>query len=449
MAAKYLGRGLLCLLAVAIMVPVVRWAVGDHYLRKAQMARAEMANHPTPEHLRDLSGIAMQNIGWALDWDPTSPFLIRYRWQLRDDLRNLGQVSAAGLDKQRAELLLALRQTPTWDLIYQDLSILCVNSGQAGPSYAPCQPTLLTALRLNPTRAYYYELRGDVLNASLPMNAPPEPAQVEDICRNYGRALMLIRYPDHAAYLKVAGRAYDNCLGLTRDYQVLRLLNPWFEEDFVRLGSALARLDDAAWERVRVPLIADLPNGPRIHEYRALAQTLGKNGRPADGLLVVRAYLKANPDDPRGWQLMLGYLNAFPDAFGDEAVREAVREALSSSRPDPKHWSLLAGYACRLKDYAGAERLLRTVLELHPGSFEALAALGECLASSGQLEKARLALQKALTDNPGTADVWTNLAEVDRQLGNQTSAVEDVHRALKLDPNHRRARLILKKMGVY
>ena len=57
---------------------------------------------------------------------------------------------------------------------------------------------------------------------------------------------------------------------------------------------------------------------------------------------------------------------------------------------------------------------------------------GQCLSHEGHLPKALMAFEQALVQEPGWAEAWTHLADVQRDMGQTASAIAGYQRALQL-----------------
>jgi tetratricopeptide (TPR) repeat protein len=72
--------------------------------------------------------------------------------------------------------------------------------------------------------------------------------------------------------------------------------------------------------------------------------------------------------------------------------------------------------------YAQAVPALEKLSEINPKSFQILGSLGAMHAKLGNLDKARLTLERAIQINPDNPYLWHNLGNVRKELGDTSGA---------------------------
>lgn len=86
--------------------------------------------------------------------------------------------------------------------------------------------------------------------------------------------------------------------------------------------------------------------------------------------------------------------------------------------------------------YPEAERAYRAALQIDPNDPRALALLGTLAGIAGQFQLAIDLFTRALQRDPVNADLYHNIGETHRQLGDTGKALPAFNRAIELRPNH-------------
>ncbi len=87
-----------------------------------------------------------------------------------------------------------------------------------------------------------------------------------------------------------------------------------------------------------------------------------------------------------------------------------------------------------------AERAYRRCIAIASDLISAHVSLGILLKQQGRLDESRAALETALQLQPGAAEVWHNLGNLQRDLGDEAGACKSFERALDIDPEFLEAR---------
>jgi len=210
------------------------------------------------------------------------------------------------------------------------------------------------------------------------------------------------------------------------------------------------RADRAAAEFDRVALLA--PDQP--HGYVGQAEAhLARHAYAEAALLLERA--RAIAPDLQSARYLLGLAYR-----GQGRVQEAVpllQAGLGAERsylPDPWTGRTL-GYKRNLADQlrraaallqakrpADAVTLLETVLRWHPDNLDVMSNLGIAYLDSGELDKARGMLAKALSRRPDYFPALINLAACEQRAGNLAEALRRADQAVAAAPQAAQAHVI-------
>ncbi len=194
----------------------------------------------------------------------------------------------------------------------------------------------------------------------------------------------------------------------------------------LRVLSRAGEKDLAADEMER--LTQEIPSNFRAWLLRAAS--LEATGRRADAVAAVGRAEKVAPDS-------LGALLEVADAY---AVLESAGEtdrlllaALEREPESPRVWYAVATARERRKDFEGAEAAIRRVLEVDPESPQALNFLGYLYADYNRnLEEAVRLIRRALSFDPENGYIVDSLGWAYYRMGELDSARVELERALDL-----------------
>ena len=185
-----------------------------------------LVSTPGTSEFKDLALKADAQIQRSISPGPSNAVYRRARGQLDRHYQSVG-INRTDLPHlktdARAAFMATAQRSPTWDLPYVDLGRLCSEQMPLSfETYAlKCQPLFQAAAELDPTYAYPHEQWAASLAMSpeQPGGNPP-PENISRMCQEFGRALDLNWSRDSW------NRAFIACSSLTREYRLLRLLNP-------------------------------------------------------------------------------------------------------------------------------------------------------------------------------------------------------------------------------
>ncbi len=184
------------------------------------------------------------------------------------------------------------------------------------------------------------------------------------------------------------------------------------------------------------------PKNARIRYNLALAYLA--SGKLDEAVAALEEAVKAAPEEPY-YRARLGALLAVK---GDlDRAEEVLAEAV---RLDPKNslaWDYLGQVRLKKGDSAGAIAALKKAVELAPLAYpEAYFYLGQAHLERGDAKAARFYLTKAVVLASRNADYryWLGLAN--EKLGDLEGARAQYREALKLDPEHKKAKEALARL---
>jgi len=233
-------------------------------------------------------------------------------------------------------------------------------------------------------------------------------------------------------------------VGAVRSLNRALELQPGFIEAHFLLGRALQEQErsDAAIEQFSKTL--ELFPGHSA-ALAGLAVELGKEGRWGEALPLLEAAVEKDPRSVRTrFNLCLALASSGtrrPEAVG------CLRQALSL-RPDfvpalVELGRVLASQGLLVE----ASRHLKEAVRLAPASSEPHDELGRVLAARGDFRAAEEHLRQASHLLPGSADIHNQLGRVLAAQGQRLKAEAQFIEALRIAPEHSRARLNLEKLS--
>ena len=152
----------------------------------------------------------------------------------------------------------------------------------------------------------------------------------------------------------------------------------------IRLGRGLALKELQRWDDAEAELTRCLPN---LLAFDALATTLMQRGRLADAALLAQKFIKAAPQDYRGWY----FAAAAKEAFDEPGFEVDVRRSIA----------------------------------LGPQFAASRALLGKWLLKHDQVTEAAVELEQAIRWRPDLVQAHLQLAQAYRRLGRTSDAARE------------------------
>ena len=129
-----------------------------------------------------------------------------------------------------------------------------------------------------------------------------------------------------------------------------------------------------------------------------------------------------------------------------QAAAAEFQQALINDPGNPDYMANLAKARWKSGDAIGAEQLFRQALTVSPSHQPAYHGMAELMVSHGRANEAQGLLQTWAATQPYVAESHIELAWLQRQMGQQDSAAQSLHRALQVNPGHSTA---LAHLGQY
>lgn len=181
-------------------------------------------------------------------------------------------------------------------------------------------------------------------------------------------------------------------------------------------GQARSKAQALASSRAQAPAAASAagapaPAGaaPEIPAYAAAAMTLAEQGKPQQGLDIVRQRLQAAPADELAHTLEVRLLLGLQQ---NSAALNAADAALARAPGNPDFVYLRGAVEMAMHDFPAAERDFRQALRLSPRHTAAMSDLAVLLMSAGKKEEARQLLEEVLRINPRDRNAAANLEQL-------------------------------------
>ncbi|CAP43358.1 O-linked N-acetylglucosamine transferase family protein [Bordetella petrii] len=189
-------------------------------------------------------------------------------------------------------------------------------------------------------------------------------------------------------------------------------------------GAKLLTLPQAQARTRRFPL--------DLHAWKELGRNLCNVGELDQARAAVEKALELAPDDPQIW-ILLGQIETRADQ--DRKARGHFEHAISLQEKLPGAHHGLAAVLLRLNDCDGALKHIERALEYSPGQSAIKAQKSIILSRNYRYEEAGALLKELLEEDPKNAFAhWTNLGNIQRDLGKLEHAEASYRQAVELQP---------------
>ena len=229
--------------------------------------------------------------------------------------------------------------------------------------------------------------------------------------------------------------------GAVDAFQQALKINPRSTDTHNNLGNCyvVQQKGDLAEQEFRTTLRYD----PRNHDanYNLGLLLLARND-PRDAIAY---FSRVQPQDAG---VLLSLTQAYL-ASGQKEKGLALAHSLSEQAKDDAHAHLALGVLlAELKQYGDAIHELEIADALQPGTFEILYDLGRAYLRSGNDERAKEELDRALKRSPDSAEALYLLAEVYSDGGKDLDALDQLVRARKLAPRNTNVILLMARLSM-
>jgi tetratricopeptide (TPR) repeat protein len=429
-----------------LLVLVGLGAVSDVVLQRHRGQLAQLGALGSDERDEAISKVK-DNLELAAGLAPWSPHPQQAKLSLASHLAELGIDNAPNWDDLQKAFLAAARNAPTWAEAYIGVAKIYLVDRQIFESAPNLWADMLaTAERLSPTMSYVQHLWGNLLFKALPGKEPPSGDNVADICRHFGRGLALqgeiVNWP-------LINDAYSICFGLTRNLDMLKLLMPANPGLWRLWGEHLCGGSNQVWRNLR-PRIEQWLFADRRAPMSCLAFARGlSQDCMAEAVDLMMTCLRRYPQFSEGWTWLVQNLERADAALPENQLAELTQLGLSQGALNAKHITALSKALCNRGMFSLASQALEAGLGLPGRNDEVMEQVANCLAECGQAQAAMEMLGGIVARRPNAAWAWLTLGRLQMDAGQVLNGEESLSRALKLDPNNRKAIEYLKRGGVY
>jgi tetratricopeptide (TPR) repeat protein len=261
----------------------------------------------------------------------------------------------------------------------------------------------------------------------------------EEAITSFNQALKI--KPDYAQALYNKGNVFYGCEHYEEaisNYKEALQLSPEFYEAWINRGNALSYLsrdEEAIASFEKVTTTANVDTFSDLHKaWSGIGRSLGKLGRKIEAIEAYRKIFELQPSDAQAWHSVgvgLGTLEQYSEA--DAALRKAA-ELQPNDAVVAFHLGVIK---TEVGSYAEAKHFYKKAIYLNPSYVEAWDSLGlllhrKFLDYTGAINS----YNKAIELKP-EASTWFNRACALSLLGENDRAIEDLQRAIELDPKFR------------
>lgn len=188
------------------------------------------------------------------------------------------------------------------------------------------------------------------------------------------------------------------------------------------------------------------PSSARMHQL--MGDQMARQHNIPGAIREYRRALKADPLLP-GVHYELAEVLTESSSAAEKSQAESQYEAALASDPGDERSECRLGII-RLQQNAlpQAYRLFQHALQMQPADADANAGLGMVLLAQNEAAKARLFFERAEQSDPTDADVHYHLALLDRRLGDQSGAEQEMGEFKRLKSIHNQIRSTFDQMNV-
>ena len=261
------------------------------------------------------------------------------------------------------------------------------------------------------------------------VRADPNDADI----RNFLSRALITFYPDQPQMIDEAITHLTECLRLKPDDPVPL---GGFADEFFKSPKP-----PAAVERLRAMLQAR-PNSPGFHLF--LGQAADALGKMAEAEAQYRAAVKENPKDAAAFNK----LGLIAERQGKPA--DAVGYFRKSIQLNPESTAARLNLAIEVMqqgNYAQGFKELDELLKINPYDAEAHFCRAFALLSLNRTDEAITTFRQGLLYKPADAEARFGLGAALATQGKRDEARAELGEALRLNPNHERARRIVEQLG--
>ena len=217
-------------------------------------------------------------------------------------------------------------------------------------------------------------------------------------------------------------------------------LNPNSSNAHYILGNLLR--DQSKLEEAEISIRKSIELNPKDPEaHTNLGGILIKLGKSKEAELTTRKAIELNPNSPDA-HYIIG--NLLRDQGKLEEAEISIRKAIHFNPNFDKAYLILGIILWELRKLEEAELITRKAIELNPNVGNAYLSLGIILRDLGRFEEAELLTLKAIKlKNSDLERCYQNLSLLMYSRGDINSAIENIEKAVSIDPISKEYKLIL------
>jgi tetratricopeptide (TPR) repeat protein len=285
-------------------------------------------------------------------------------------------------------------------------------------------------LEINPNYYEAWNNRGTVLK---------QLGKSEEAIASFNQALKI--NPGYAQALYNKGNAFYGCENYKEAiscYEQALQLSPEFYEAWVNKGNALSYLDrdeEAIANFEKVITASNASTFSDLHKaWSGMGRSLGKLGQNVEAIEAYRKIFELQPNDAQAWHgvgVGLGTLEQYLEA-------EVALEKAIELQPDNAVISFHLGVIkTEIGNFNEARQLYEKSVYLNPSHLEAWESLGILLHQKFKDYKGAIGYYNKAIELKPAASTFFNRACALSLLRENNSAIEDLQKAIKLDPKFR------------
>lgn len=271
----------------------------------------------------------------------------------------------------------------------------------------------------------------------------------DSVCKNYGQALNKLA---ESRLLRSwhENRAFYNCTNLAFDMKQILTLGPDTKRQWYLLGQVLGRKGEFFWGRNQGTAIAHLRDRKALLVYYdSLANGLANAAIAEGGAEVLHAYIFDHPQDAKGWEAFIRYLDKNKDNLGPELVESALIEANKKVNLELSPSLYFLGKACQLKNQELVKSLFAKLVIIYGENPEIYTAMARCQFSLGYRPESINYFHRALKLSPSSPKLHIELGRVYASNKQFVQAIDEFQKALDLNPGDKAAKREMRRIGIY
>lgn len=444
------ARSILSMVLVCVILLVALWTSSSLYYSGAQAGIPQKAiTVGSSKEVKAKTVAALSYLNKSLALNPALPEM----WQSRSKLIELSRPVLPPNWRDYSweeDLSRAIVRSPAEVSPILRLALTCASGYLNLNRVNNCCDGLFEALLARAPQYGYGHFRFAEYLYTQALGNPKQKHKLADsICKNYGQAL------DKLADTRLLRswhekRAYYNCINLAIDMKQVLTLGPDTKRQWYLLGQDLGRKGKSFWSRNQGTALAYLRDRKApLADYGGLANGLAKTSSPENGAEVLHAYAAYHPQDGRGWETFIRYLDKNKKSLGSELAESALIEASQKANLELSSGLYFLDKACKLNNQELVGSLFTKLVTLDRENPEVYALMARCQFSLGYGPKSIDNFHRAIRLSPSSPILHTELGRAYAANKQFDQAIDEFQKALDLKPGDQAAKREMRRMGIY